>query len=49
MSGDIKTEFVNSSDQLADIFTKYLRGLELIIFVTSLAHTICMLQLEGEC
>ena len=26
MSGDIKTEFVNSSDQLADIFTKSLRG-----------------------
>ena len=26
ISGDIKTEFVNSNDQLADIFTKYLRG-----------------------
>jgi len=26
MSGDIKIEFVNSSDQLADIFTKSLRG-----------------------
>jgi len=26
ISGDIKTEFVNSSDQLADIFTKPLRG-----------------------
>jgi len=26
MSGDIKTEFVNSNDQLADIFTKSLRG-----------------------
>jgi len=26
MSEDIKTEFVNSSDQLADIFTKSLRG-----------------------
>jgi len=25
-SGDIKTEFVNSNDQLADIFTKSLRG-----------------------
>ena len=25
MSGDIKTEFVNSSDQLANIFTKSLR------------------------
>jgi len=49
MSGDIKTEFVNSSDQLADIVTKSLRGLELIIFATSLAHTIFMFQLEGEC
>jgi len=26
MYGDIKTEFINSSDQLADIFTKSLRG-----------------------
>jgi len=26
MFGDIKTEFVNSSDQLADIFTKSLQG-----------------------
>jgi len=26
MSRDIKTEFVNSSDQLTDIFTKSLRG-----------------------
>jgi len=26
MSRDIKTKFVNSSDQLSDIFTKYLRG-----------------------
>ena len=25
MSGDIKTEFDNSNDQLADIFTKSLR------------------------
>jgi len=49
MSGDIKIEFVNSNDQLVDIFTKSLRGLELIIFVTSLAHTICMLQLGGKC
>jgi len=44
-----RLEFVNSSDQLADIFTKSLRGLELIIFVKSLAHMSCMLQLEGEC
>jgi len=26
VSGDIKTEFVNLNDQLADIFTKSLRG-----------------------
>ena len=26
ISGDIKTEFVNSNNQLADIFTKPLRG-----------------------
>jgi len=26
ISGDIKTEFVNSNNQLADIFTKLLRG-----------------------
>ena len=26
MSGDIKTEFVNSGDQLANIYTKSLRG-----------------------
>jgi len=48
MSRDFKTEFVNSSDQLADIFNKSLRSLELIIYVTSLAHTLCMLQLDGE-
>jgi len=28
-SGDIKTGFVNSDDQLADIFTKSLRGLRI--------------------
>jgi len=28
-SGDIKTEFVNSNDQLADIFTKSLRRLRI--------------------
>jgi len=44
----IKTEFVNSSNQLANIFTKSLRG-PMIIFVTCLVHTICMHQFEGEC
>jgi len=26
ISGDIKTKFINLNDQLADIFTKFLRG-----------------------
>jgi len=42
MSGDIKTEFVNSSDQLADISLNFYGDRELVIFVTSN-------QLEGEC
>jgi len=48
VSGDIKTEFVNLNYQLANIFTKFLRDRELIIFVTSLVHTIYMHQLEGS-
>ncbi|RVW69943.1 Retrovirus-related Pol polyprotein from transposon TNT 1-94 [Vitis vinifera] len=48
-SGCVATSFVNSNDQLADIFTKSLRGLGLNIFVTSLVHMTYMLQLEGEC
>ncbi|RVW29668.1 Retrovirus-related Pol polyprotein from transposon TNT 1-94 [Vitis vinifera] len=48
-SGCVATSFVNSNDQLADIFTKSLRGLGLNIFVTSLVHMMYMLQLEGEC
>jgi len=30
VSGDIKIEFVNSNDQLADIFTKSLKGLRIV-------------------
>ncbi|RVW60313.1 Retrovirus-related Pol polyprotein from transposon RE2 [Vitis vinifera] len=45
----VATSFVNSNDQLADIFTKSLRVLGLNIFVTSLVHMTYMLQLEGEC
>ena len=37
-SGCVATSFVNSNDQLADIFTKSLRGLGLNTFVTSLVH-----------
>ena len=43
------TSFVNSSDQLADVFTKSLRGLKLSTFVTNLVHLTYMLQLEGKC
>jgi len=46
---DIKTEFVNSNDQLADILLNLYGDLELIIFVTSLVHMIYMHQLEGAC
>ncbi|XP_052725285.1 uncharacterized mitochondrial protein AtMg00810-like [Vigna angularis] len=49
ISGDIKTEFVNSSNQLAEYSLSPYEDLELIIFVTSLEHMIYMLQLEGEC
>ena len=48
-SGCMTTSFVNSSDQLADVFTKSLRGLELSTFVTNLVHLTYMLQLEGKC
>jgi len=45
---DIKTEFVNSNNQLEDIFTKSLWDLELIIFVRSLIHTVYMHKLKGQ-
>lgn len=45
----IITSFVNSNDQLEDIFTKSLQILELVTFVTSLVHVTCMLHLEKEC
>lgn len=43
--GSIATGFVNSNDQLADIFTKSLI-LESATYVTSLVHMTYMLQLE---
>ena len=48
-SGCVATSFVNSNYQLADIFTKSLKVLELNTFVTSLVHITYMLQFEGEC
>ena len=42
------TSFVNSSDQLADIFTKYLRCLRIQYICNKLgAYDTFMLQLEG--
>jgi len=46
VSRDIKIEFVNLNDQLADILTQQTG---LIIFVTSLIHMIYRHQLEDEC
>lgn len=47
--GEITTAFVNSNEQLTDIFTKSLEVLKLITYVTSLVHMTYMYQLEGEC
>lgn len=44
---EITTDFVNSSDQLANMFTKSLRGVEYIL--TNLVHKTYMLHLEREC
>jgi len=49
VSRDIKTEFVNSNDQLTDIFINFYEDLELIIFVTRLIYMIYMHQFEEEC
>ena len=49
MSRDINIEFVNSSDQLADIFTKSLRGPRIDYICNKLDTYDCMLQLKGEC
>ena len=48
-SGCMTTSFVNSSDQLVDIFTKYLRGPRIQFICNKLVHITYMLQLEGEC
>jgi len=47
-AGDIKTEFVNSNDQLVDIFTKSLMGPKIDYIVTSLGHTIICSSLRGN-
>jgi len=44
--GDIKTEFVNSNNQLADIFTKPLQGPKIDYICNKLG---AYDQLEGEC
>ena len=49
-SGCVTTSFVNSNDQLADIFIKSLRGPGIKFICNKLG--VCMtymLQLEGEC
>jgi len=48
LSGEITTDFVNSSNQLANVFAKSLEALRLNTFVTSLVHMTYMLQLEGD-
>ena len=47
--GCMTTSFVNSSDQLVDIFTKYLRGRRIQFICNKLVHITYMLQLEWEC
>jgi len=47
--GDIKTEFVNSNDQLDDIFTKSLRGSRIDYMCNKLGSYDLYHQLEGEC
>ena len=47
--GCMTTSFVNSSDQLADIFTKSLRGLRIQYICNKFGVYDLMLQLEGKC
>ena len=48
-SGCVATNFVNSNDQLTDIFTKSLRSPRIKYICNKLVHITYMLQLEGEC
>ena len=48
-SGCMTTSFVNSNDQLVDIFTKSLRGPRIKYICDKFVLLIYMLQLEGEC
>ena len=43
------TSFVNSNDQLADIFTKSLEGSKIKYIYNKLGDLIYMLQFEGKC
>ena len=45
----MNTSFVNSNDQLADIFTKSLRSPRIKYICDNLVLLTYMLQLEGEC
>ena len=47
--GCMTTSFVNSNDQLANIFTKSLRGARIKYIFDKLGVLTYMLQLEGEC
>lgn len=46
---DIKTEFVNSNDLLANIFTKSLKRPRINYICNKFEHKIYMHQFEGEC
>ena len=48
-SGCMTTSFVNSNDQLVDIFTKSLRGPRMKYMCDDLGALTYMLHLEGEC
>jgi len=49
LSKEVITKLVSSNDQLADIFTKSLRGPRIQKKISSLEQLTYMLQLEGEC
>lgn len=46
---DICTPFVKTEDQLADILTKGLSGLQFLILLAKWECETFILQLEGEC
>lgn len=44
----VTTSFINSNDQLTDIFTKSLIGPKIKYICVKLGHMTCILQLEGS-